>query len=157
MKFTAKFLRNASQLLYHGSQKKFPVGFVLLPQSDGYAASPDEDIANTERVLEAHRPAHCLPRNQSVFMVANPDEIDSAGGYLDFVYTVEPVGKVEKNDMDWYVRVACVIWDDVNHPEAIRLSKGYWSGKPWEHNSKHSLFEYRAQSAEVVQLVEENE
>ena len=64
--------KKAAQLLFHGSQKKFPVGFVLLPQSDGYAVSEDEDIANTERILEAHRPATSLPRSKSVFMVGNP-------------------------------------------------------------------------------------
>jgi hypothetical protein len=155
VKFTSKFLNKAAQRLYHGSQKKFPVGFVLLPQNDGYAVSQDEDISNTERILEAHRPANCLSRSKSVFMVADPSEIDFAGGYLDFVYSVVPEGKVEKNDMDWYGQLSCVIWDSEDDPEAVRLAQGYWSGKPAE-NPENSLFEYRAPSAKVVELVEEN-
>lgn len=155
MKFKAKFLRSAAQQLYHGSQEKFPVGFVLLPQSDGYVSSDDELIANTEQILEAHRPATRLPRSKSVFMVGKPGEIDFAGGYLDFVYRVEPKGRVEKNDMDWYGQLSCVIWDSEYDPEATRLAEGYWSGKPSDH-PESSLFEYRAQSATIVELVEEN-
>ncbi len=164
MRFKAKFTRKATQLpLYHGSRKEFPVGFTLLPQSDGYASSSDESIANTERILESHRPAQCLPRAKSVFMVTDPEEIDFAGGYTDFVYQVEPVGKVEKNDMAWYSSLATVIWDDVNDPEAIRLAEGYWSGQPekplrsFEYRAlleSHTLFEYRAPSAKIIRVIE---
>jgi hypothetical protein len=155
MKFAAKFLRKATQqlLLYHGSQKKFPIGFTLLPQSDGYAASQNEDIANTEQILEAHRPPHCLPRSKSVFLVGDPEEIDFAGGYTDFIYRVEPIGRVEKNDMDWYGQLSCVMWDEEDDPEAVRLAENYWNGTPSDH-SENSLFEYRAGSAKIVELVE---
>jgi hypothetical protein len=38
---------------------------------------------------------------------------------------------------------------------SARLAEGYWSGKPSDH-PENSLFEYRAQSAKIVELVEEN-
>ena len=137
-----------SSSYYHGSQSEFPVGFVLTPQPGGYAMLDEEDIAEVEAILEQYRPPEKIARRDAVYMVRDPDEIDSAGGYIDFIYTVIPVGEVEVSDMGWYSELS-VYYFDMPKDEKQRLAEGYWSGKPFSRD-KGSLFEYRARSAEIV-------
>jgi len=136
-----------SSSYYHGSQTEFPVGFVLTPQSDGYAMLDEDGIAEVEAILERYRPPEKIARGNAVYMVRDPDEIDSAGGYVDFVYTVIPIGEVEASDMGWYSELS-VYYNDIPEDTERRLAEGYWSGKPFPREG--SLFEYRARSAEIV-------
>lgn len=140
---------------YHGSKKRFKDGLVLLPQSDGYLHSNDEMIVQTETILEQYRPTGCLRRSDSVFMVSDPAEIDSAGGYIDYVYLVKPQGKIERNNLSWYSEIGNYLWDDINDPEVKQLAENYWNGVPYK-NEENSLWEYRASSAQIIKLVEEN-
>lgn len=142
----------AARILYHGSREEFPPGFVLEPQPGGYADLPDEDIAEVEAIVEAHRPPGMIPRREAVFMVDDPEMIDSAGGYDDHVYEVEPIGQAEASDMAWYSELS-VYWIDMPEDERRRLAEGYWSGDPFPDKSR-GLFEYRARSARVVREVE---
>ncbi len=137
-------------MYYHGSQSEFPVGFVLTPQPDGYAMLPDEGIAEVEAILEQYRPTGKIARRDAVYMVRDPDEIDSAGGYIDFVYTVIPIGDVEVSDMGWYSELS-VYYFDMPEDEQQRLAEGYWSGRSFPRD-RGSLFEYRARSAEIVDV-----
>ena len=84
--------------------------------------------------------------------MADPDEIDSAGGYEDFVYLVEPIGSVERNDMAWYSEVGICEWDRLDDPELKLFAAAYWSGKPFREPA-HSLFEYRARSARILGIM----
>lgn len=145
----------AKPFYIHGSRKHFPIGFVLLPQSDGYVHS--SDTKEHEAIFEQHRPKHCLSRLNSVFMLFSNDidHIDDAGGYNDYVYKVNPKGKVEKSDMAWYSAISQLIDLDINDPELVTIVKNYWNGIPYT-NRSHSLWEYRARSATVVKLLENN-
>ena len=151
MRYHDAILLLASRTLYHGSRAEFPPGFVLEPQPGGYATLPDEDIAEVEAILEAHRPPHMIPRTEAVFMVDDPDMIDAAGGYDDHVYEVEPSGPAEASDMAWYSELS-VHWIDMPDDERRRLAEGYWSAEPFPDGSR-GLFEYRARSATVVREV----
>lgn len=141
---------------YHGSQSEFPVGFTLSPQLGGYATLPDEDIAEVEAIIEQFRPPDKIPRRDAVFMVGNPDEIDAAGGNDDFIYEVEPIGKVEASDLSWYSKIS-VYWMDMTDDKKQQLAEGYWSGEVFTDTellggSKHSLIEYRARGAKVLSV-----
>ena len=143
--------------LFHGSRKRFPKGFVLRPQSDGYISF--EEVKVHEAVMDHFRPVHCLPRSKSVFMVADPAEIDYAGGYEDNVYEVQPQGKVEKNDMAWYSELGSYTehFDeqgqiDLNDPEIMKAATNYWNGVPYK-NPANSLWEYRSESAIVLRRI----
>jgi len=144
-----------SSSYYHGSQAEFPVGFILTPQPGGYAMLDEDGIAELEAILEQYRPPEKIARRDAVYMVRDPDEIDNAGGYLDFVYTVIPIGNVEASDMGWYSELDMYCMDDTEKDEVRRLAEGYWSGKPFPRD-RGSLFEYRARSAEIA-AVEVNE
>lgn len=144
-------VKTVSMVYFHGSMKKFEPGDILTPQSDGYVNSPDPMVRQTERIIESQRPANALSRKDSVFMVGNPEEIDFAGGYEDYVYEVEPIGQVDKNDMSWYSDLGTYMWDREDDTEAIRLAQGYWSGKA-KGGGEHTLFEYRASKARIVRV-----
>ena len=145
----------ADPFYIHGSRKYFQAGFILLPQSDGYVHSTDTE--EHESVFERYRPKNRLSRLNSVFMLSSNDinNIDNAGGYNDYVYKVEPHGKVEKSDMGWYSEISRLIDLDSNDSELITIVKNYWNGVPYR-NRSHSLWEYRAKSATVVKLLEDN-
>jgi hypothetical protein len=131
--------------LFHGSRREFPVGFILSPQSDGYVQDPE--TKRTEEIVERYRPTGKIARHKAVFLVDDPDLIDSAGGYTDFIYTVEPIGRVERSDLSWYSDIE--IYLDTDESEQQRLAENYWSGMPYNEGD-HSLFEYRVKSAKIV-------
>lgn len=146
-------LIESSITYFHGSRKRFKNGFILLPQKIGYVNDDDELIQISERILEKNRPAHCLPRTKCVYMVDDPNYIEHAGGWIDFVYQVKPMGKVERNDLAWYSEISNYYWDDINDPEAKLFAENYWNGIQYK-NIENSLWEYRAASAEIIQMIE---
>jgi 8-oxo-dGTP pyrophosphatase MutT (NUDIX family)/GNAT superfamily N-acetyltransferase len=141
-------LRTGSVKLYHGTRAKLEIGTILTPQPHGYVNDPE--VAQHEQIMENARPEGSLPRNQSVYMVADPDEIDFAGGYEDFVYEVEPIGEVERNNMGWYSEVSMYEWDNIADSRAVEAAESYWLGLDFP---KSSIWEYRAPKAKIVRLV----
>jgi hypothetical protein len=143
--------------LYHGSKRRFRNGFILLPRPKGYVSWPEVRVH--EMFMERHRPPDCLPRSQCVFMVDDPQMTEMSGGYEDYVYEVQPQGKVERNDLEWY-EVLNVLdfrsvrdWKKIDlNNEWIEAAKNYWNGVP--HPGK-SMWEYRSSSAVVVRMISE--
>jgi hypothetical protein len=149
-------LASAAPKLYHGSREYFDPGFVLRPQEGGYASLPDEDIAPVEDIIEQHRPEGKIPRRESVFMVDDPERVEQAGGYADYIYIVEPIGPVEVSYLAWYGELS-VFWMDMPEDERRRLAEGYWSGDPSPDRSlmkSRRLREYRARAAKVVAILD---
>ena len=137
--------------LYHGSRKKFPIGMVLKPQSDGYVHSDDDNIGETESILDSYRPSSMLSRNQSVFMVDDPEDIDYAGGYDDYIYIVEPIGKVERNDLHWYSELSMYAgYNDDMDDEFEQWASNYWNGV---YSGSGGIWEYRAKAAKIVGIL----
>jgi hypothetical protein len=141
---------SAAKKFYHGSLKEFPIGFVLTPQKDGYIATND----SLEKLLESKRPETSLPRAESVFMVKDVDDIEAAGGYLDYVYEVEPIGNVEHNDVGFYSEAQSYAWGHSDKYEAEKMAQAYWSGNRCPHD--FSVMEYRCRQAKIVGIVEIN-
>jgi hypothetical protein len=137
-----------SKVFYHGSSEELDLETILTPQEDGYVQTiedPNEDI------LEDMRPSDKISRHEAVFMVDDIDLIDAVGGYIDYVYSVEPEGKVEKSDLAWVTEMDMV--DDMDTKREYAMN--YWNGIPF-HDDKMSAFEYRTTKAEVISLEEEN-
>lgn len=152
-------IESASQVFYHGSRKKFPVGFVLLPQSEGYVngeGAGQEDFEREahfrcEDIIERYRPVAAPKRSQSVYLVSDPEEIDYAGGYDDYIYTVEPHNTPWKANLHWYSTLYGECFDD-EEPEAAlaeKLALSYWNAVP---SGDHTLFEFLCTAATVVKV-----
>ena len=65
---------------------KLRIGTILEPQLEFYTRR--SDVQFLEKIMYAYRPDDKLSRYDSVFLVDNIDDIDSSGGYTDFIYEV---------------------------------------------------------------------
>lgn len=158
-----------SSPLYHGSVTDFPIGFVLLPQNDGYINAERDNQAHEmlESIIEKYRPANCIPRREAVFMVADPDEIDYAGGYDDNVYVVEPQGAITRCNLTWYSELYVLCehetlsaeearaqgrewYPDWEETECREYALNYWNAVPKDGSD---LYEYLARSAVIKQQI----
>lgn len=143
-----EILKESPTVLYHGSRQELDVGTILTPRSDGYVHQ--DDTRYTEEVMDMYRPGTSLPRDESVYMTSSIEDIDYAGGYDDYVYIVEPIGKVERNNLHWYSQVAMYAeHNDDMDDEIAEWATNYWSGA----SSTDALWEFRAPSARIVKMV----
>jgi len=134
---------------FHGSYDELPIGTVLTARGDGYVGSADGQV---EALFESHRPEGCIPRGEAVFLVADPDLIDAAGGYADFVYEVE-TDAAQGHDLAWYTQAQCLLGDGFTD-RAAECALKYWAGIPFDDPSA-SLTEYLARSASVIAELDE--
>jgi hypothetical protein len=142
------------QRFYHGSPKHFPIGFRLAPQADGYAQR--DEASDLEKLFESRRPAGKTARTKSVFLVADPDLIDAAGGYTDAVYLVEPKSTPEQSDLCWYSEAYAEIESEPHSmARVLECIDHYWSGEPFP-VSERRCTEYRVTAAIVLELAELN-
>lgn len=134
---------------YHGSNNPLPIGTILKPHKDSYTKDPyNKDL---EDILEKYRPEDKLSRFDSVFISDDINLIDPSGGYVDYIFEVKPIGKVESSDLAWYTEVQ--LTDDPIKQKEFSLK--YWSGE--KHSDKRmSCVEYRCNSAEIMEMVETN-
>lgn len=146
--------RSSDTSFYHGSRRYFVDGFVLSPQADGYVHQ--DDVREFEVLAEARRPQGCLSRLASVFLSADPDLIDGAGGYIDAVYLVEPLSVPQASDLAWYSEAWCEYSSEPRDDLRVgELIDGYWSGLPYP-DREVSNFEYRVSGAAVLEMFELN-
>jgi hypothetical protein len=97
--FKAKFLQASSQeTFYHGSNTPVDAGTILEP-SDDYEQRWGYNW--WYQALERYRPKHMLAHEDAVFMCGSPNDIDAAGGGMEYLCIVEPLGRVEQHDMSW--------------------------------------------------------
>lgn len=141
-----------NSVLFHGSRTDIEIGTVLTGRPIKHT---DRESKLVEAVLEHYRPKNCLPRNQSVFMVDTPDidVIEKVGGYADYIFSVQPLGNVEKNDVFWWAQIYSLAEDSKSLDElknrAATDANNYWSGEP----SRRTRWEYRTDKAKVMQMV----
>ena len=135
---------------YHGSMEELPVGTILTPR-DNYAAN----WANTDfyNVLEHYKPEGMLSHNQAVFMVSEEDDIDLAGGGTDWFFIVQPIGKIEKHDLNWSSEISMLMSEghDVDSDEVEEAAANYWNGVP---NINESVWEYLSPKAKILHVEE---
>jgi hypothetical protein len=141
-----EFIAESQHLYYHGSMNELPVGTVLTPRSEEYeAAWGDTDFY---KILEIYRPEEMLAHKDAIFMCDNPDDIDNAGGGTDWIFTVSPLGRVERHDLNWGSEISCLMDTDPNNiPLIEETALNYWRGVP--HHSE-SVWEYLTPKAKIV-------
>jgi len=137
--------------LWHGSAVELKVGTVLRPRPGRYALGADPAL---EALFERTRPEGCTPRPEAVFCVADPGEIDAAGGYVDHIVRIEPGtdAPLRRHDLSWYSHAQGLL-DEGDMDAAERAAAAYWDGVPWP-DPESSLFEYLARSGTVVAILD---
>ena len=150
MKTFMQFLESSGKIFYHGSMDNLPVGTILTPRNEY-----EKDWQNTDfyKPLEMYRPPHMLAHKDSVFMCDNIDDIDLAGGGTEYVFTVQPIGKIEKHDLNWSSEISALIGDGkhITDPEVKEAAENYWNGIP-HHNE--SVWEYLTPKAKIIRTQE---
>ena len=138
-------------IFYHGSNKHLPVGTILMPRGKDY----ERDYKDTDfySVLEYYRPNDKLEHKDSVFMVSNEDDIDLAGGGTEYIFTVKPLGKVSKHDLNWSSEISCLISDgfDIESDEIKNAAYNYWNGVP---HHDENVWEYLVPKAKIINVEE---
>jgi hypothetical protein len=136
---------------YHGSNTKLPVGTILRPNPNY-----ESDWSHTDfyQVLEDNRPENMLAHKHSVFMCDNPDDIDNAGGGTEWMFTVVPLGPVQRHDLNWGSEISMLVGDEPENSSSYQLrqkirkaAQNYWNGVP--HHSE-SVWEYLTPSAKII-------
>jgi hypothetical protein len=137
------------QTFYHGSMTKLPVGTVLTPRDDY-----ENDWSGTDfyAALEYWRPDSMLSHSQSVFMVADEDDVDLAGGGTEWLFIVEPEGRIERHDINWGSEVSMLIGDghEIESESVKKAALQYWWGTP--HSSNESVWEYLTPKAKIIHV-----
>lgn len=132
---------------YHGSYDPLPVGTILVNDGERYEA----DWSHTDfyDVLERYRPPDKLAHRDAVFMVADLDDIDVAGGATEYILTLEPLGPVSQHDLNWSSVISCLLSEgyDPESSEVIDAASNYWQGVP---HPDESVWEYLTPRARVL-------
>lgn len=105
-------------------------------------------------LLHYWKPERLLSHHESVFMVGSDEDLDLAGGALDAVYHVEPIGQVQRHDMNWSSLISC-LRDETSDPEDPRVrraAEAYWAGLP---SSDDVVWEYLSAEFRILQKIEE--
>lgn len=134
---------------YQGSLNPLPVGTRLAGRGDTYIQ--DWRATDFYPVLERYRPSSSLAHHDAVFMVADPDDIDAAGGATEWCAELVPEGPVERHDMAWGSRVSELLGDGrpVDDTLVRTAAEAYWLGAPYP-DREVSLWEYLTPAAQVV-------
>ena len=135
---------------YHGSMVILPVGTVLKPN-----ANYEENWSKTDfyTVLEKYRPKQMLSHKNSVFMCGTVEDVDLAGGGTEYLFVVEPLGKIEKHDVNWSSEISVLISDGlrIDDDRVIEAAQNYWNGTP---HYNEQVWEYLTPSAKIITVEE---
>lgn len=143
-------LQEEAKTFYHGSNDKLRVGIILKPRGDEYEMDwKDTDFYS---VLEEFRPPNMLSHKDSVFMCDNPDDIDNAGGGTEWLFTVKPLGPVQRHDLNWGSEISMLLSEDEIDKEALqKAAENYWNGVP---HYNESVWEYLTPEAKIITVEE---
>jgi hypothetical protein len=129
---------------------ELPVGTILKP-NDNY----EENWSNTYfySVLEYYRPKDMLSHKNSVFMCGNDEDVELAGGGTEYLFVVEPLGKVERHDVNWSSEISVLMSDglEIDDPEVIEAAANYWNGTP---HYNEQVWEYLTPFAKIISVEE---
>lgn len=142
----AKEFIESTKKYYHGSMDELPVGTVLRPHPDY-----EQQWGHTAFyvVLEDNRPSNMLSHKDAVFMCDNPDDVDLAGGGTNWIFTVIPLGLVQRHDLNWGSQISGLIDDgaSIDSVEVKLAADNYWNGIP---HTDEQVWEYLTTAARII-------
>jgi hypothetical protein len=146
-------VESAAKLYYHGSNDELPVGTILKGRGSDY----ENDWSHTDfyQILEKYRPANMLSHKDAVFMCKTPEDVDISGGGTEWLFTVEPLGIVQRHDLNWSSEISNLLsvseFDDEYLDDIIEAAANYWNGVP---HHDENVWEYLTPSAKIVKVEE---
>lgn len=140
---------HSSKVFYHGSMETLPIGTILRPNPEYEQQWQSTDFYNA---LEYNRPAGMMAHKDSVFMCDNPDDIDASGGGTEWLFTVEPLGPIQRHDLNWSSEISMLISDEdltFDDPAVEEAAHNYWAGVP---HPNEQVWEYLTPRARIVKV-----
>ena len=135
----------------HGSMTELPVGMILTGRGESYSS----DWSNTDfyHILEKYRPSGAISHRDAVFMVGSDEDIDLAGGGTEFIFTLQPLGPVEKHDVNWSSEISMLLSDGFapDSEEVVKAAQNYWAGVP---HPNENVWEYLTTRAKILAVEE---
>ena len=126
---------------YHASPIPWQPGAILTGRGHDYV----KEWANADfyRILDMYRPVNAIAHHDGVFMCDNDDDLDSAGGSTEWVLQVEPIGPIERHDMNWSSAISCGVSENMSNHDLAMLAQNYWKGIAtcdplWEYLASHA-------------------
>lgn len=145
-----EIMTESEKVYYHGSSVNLPVATVLTPRE-----TYEDNWCSTDfyLILELFRPLNMLAHKQSVFMCDNDEDVDLAGGATEWLFTVKPLGPVQRHDMNWSSEISMLINTgyDEDSLEVAEAAANYWNGVP---HTNESVWEYLTSKAEILSVEE---
>ncbi len=128
---------------FHGSENALPLGLEL--RGRGFEYEQQWQTTDFYAILEKYRPTACLSHKNAVFMCDNIEDIDNAGGIVDFIYQVEPLSEVSCHDVNWCSQISCLLSEGLSFDDdqIVSAAISYWNGTAfdvlpvWEYLSSH--------------------
>lgn len=135
---------------YHGSMTYLPEGTILTPTT--YYAQ-NWGGSGFYEVLEFYRPKNKLGHHQSVFMVGDEDDVDIASGGSEYLLIVEPMGHIQKHDMNWSSEISMIMdyTTDILDYRFEDAAYNYWNGIS---HYNESIWEFLTPKAKVLHIEE---
>lgn len=158
-----RFMKLSNKIYYHGSFDFLEEGTILTPEK---SASKNSDfgysIMESHNKAELFKPKEFLSRENAVFMCDDLDDLDLSGASLEHIYIVNPLGKIEKHDINWLSEIDLImseakengLAEDVNTVEKVKeAALNYWHGVA---HYNESVWEYLTPKAEIITEIEED-
>lgn len=138
-------------LTFHGSTKPQKVGKVIVGQRRETEFSDRRSVDGVyfEQLVESLRPTHAPSRLQGMFSAEQVKDLNLVGAAEDYVYVVEPLGRVVRVHFRWLSAVLGLFFDGRparGNKTMERLIRGYWSGR----EPPKSLKTYGLDAPEII-------
>lgn len=151
---------DASTSFFHASASVLPVGtFLRGDYGEGYEW---RKRAPASLLLEARRPAGVVSRTSAVFMTTSSRTLAKAGGDVEHVYKVEPVGQVSGPfDGGWHSEISRQwlkrggdLADDLSVlPRFQKMADAYWAGEKCKGELCGGTWEMLTPEARIVKVL----
>lgn len=147
--------------LYHGSPKPLEAGLIYeaRPRRGEFYDRTDRDGLSVEEFVERFRPENLPSRLRCIFAVSSRRFLNFAGASENFVYSIQPLGRISLCHFDWFSRLLGLVSGGVHlnkSKKAADFARKYWSGE-WNASPRHfagiELWENLCEAIKVIKEV----
>jgi hypothetical protein len=132
---------------YHGASKPLKLKSIIKakPWKTEFSDRVSIDKIRFEDFVESLRPNHLPSRLKCIYTVSDVEDLNIAGASEDYIYEVDPIGKIHKADFGWLSEILHLIFDKEkleNNQKAINYANNYWNSVPCNISDVETPWEY---------------
>lgn len=147
---------------YHGASKPLKIGSLIKAKSwkTEFSDKRSIDNINFEDFVEKLKPANKPSRLKCLYTVSAVEDLNSAGASEDYIYEVDPIGRVHKDDFGWLSEIMGLMFDEeklANNKKAIEFAKNYWNSVPCNISDVETPWEYLSDGMVIFKQVKKKQ